>query len=146
MKTKHNKNPIFQDFNDSQLLEVYKNTLLKISEMSKGSALDFIEELQEANTELQMVVLECTERGLAMPREKTKTRISVPLSLEVYKQIEEESKRIGVSMATYIAFMIGSQMDVKKSMLNSVGSSLDAMIRQQEENGKKLTPIKLETK
>lgn len=39
-----------------------------------------------------------------------KTRLSVPLSDEIYKRIEEEARLRGVSMPTYVAFVLGDHI------------------------------------
>lgn len=48
----------------------------------------------------------------------SKIRLSVPLSEEVYKRIEEEASLRGVSMPTYVAFVLGdhfAKMDKERA-------------------------------
>jgi len=57
-----------------------------------------------------------------MPR--TKYRLSVPLSLDIYNQIQAEAERIGVSPATHAAHLIGYHLATSKSILNGLNETL----------------------
>jgi len=55
---------------------------------------------------------------------RTKYRLSVPLSLEVYQQIEAEANRIGVSPASHVAHLIGYHLATTKSILDGLNETL----------------------
>lgn len=57
-----------------------------------------------------------------MPR--TKYRLSVPLSLDIYAQIQAEAEAIGVSPATHVAHLIGYHLATTKSILNGLNETL----------------------
>lgn len=47
-----------------------------------------------------------------------KIRLSIPLSEEIYKKIEEDAEVVGVSMATYAAMIIGNHYKTQQISLN----------------------------
>lgn len=52
-----------------------------------------------------------------------KIRLSVPLSENIYKQIEADAERVGVSMSTYVAMILGNhykQIDMNMNMISDV--------------------------
>lgn len=77
----------------------------------------------------------------------SKIRVSVPLSPEIYKLTELESKKFGVSMSSFIAFILGQHLDTKLQVLNSFNSTmLDAVKKMEENEREKLTTYEHQTK
>lgn len=58
----------------------------------------------------------------------TKKRVSVPFSDEIFAQIEKEAALTGVSMSTYIAFIVGQQYAVKQQMMNGVQMTMNDLL------------------
>lgn len=68
-----------------------------------------------------------------MPRqEKQKTkkiRLSIPLSEEIYNQIEKDAEIVGVSMATYAAMIIGNHYKTQQISLDYAQKNLIEALR-----------------
>lgn len=57
-----------------------------------------------------------------------KKRVSVPLSDETYAQIEKEAEMTGVSMATYIAFIVGQQYATKAQFMSGIQEKMNSLM------------------
>lgn len=53
-----------------------------------------------------------------------KIRLSIPLSEEIYKKIEEDADIVGVSMATYAAMIIGNHYRTQQISLDYAKDNL----------------------
>lgn len=65
---------------------------------------------------------------LTEPRAK-KLRLSVPFSTELYKAIEIESKGLGVSMSSMVAFIVGNYIASKNTLLNNLNDALSEQLQ-----------------
>lgn len=67
-----------------------------------------------------------------MTKELKKKRVSVPLREDIYQKVEEEADKRGISMPTYIAFVIADHMinkeKISSQLLTNVSGSFDKQL------------------
>lgn len=69
-------------------------------------------------------------------RNKTKYRLSVPLSQEIYEQILAEAQKIGVSAPTHAAHLIGYHLATTKTFLDGLNDTLRKGIEDAQKRNK----------
>ena len=76
-----------------------------------------------------------------MTKELKKKRVSVPLREDIYQKVEEEADKRGISMPTYIAFVIADHMinkeKVSSQLLSNVAGSFDKQLERAVDNFEK---------
>lgn len=64
-------------------------------------------------------------------REKTKYRLSVPLSTHIYDQVVLQAQAFGVSPSSYVAFIVGSHLTTSNKLITGLNETITKQIEQQ---------------